>query len=392
MKWNNGEKKKRIAIVLSSTPTVGGGHQYALILAECLKELSDSRFELIALCTNRFWSNWCRTNCISYKKIDKVETKHMEMNFRFPTLSRIYNNYKTELGRIVKQEEIDVLFVTMQLYYVPSLNTKIIVPVHDLMHRYESKFLEVSEGYRFRERMFKCQARYVEYLLTDSKMGKQQFIESYGKYMKKGRSHIVSLPFIAPPYISNTVEEYINIPDKYVFYPAQFWRHKNHINLVRAIQLLTDSVSDIHLVLVGSEKNCLREIQRYIQDNKLEKNITILGFVSNGNMVYLYKHATAMVMPSYFGPTNIPPLEAMAVGCPTLVSNKYAMPEQVGEAGLLFDPDSPKEIAGCIKQVWTDEDLRERMIEKGYQRISGWNKKHFKHRVLKIIERCFYGN
>ena len=69
-------------------------------------------------------------------------------------------------------------------------------------------------------------------------------------------------------------------------------------------------------------------------------------------------------MPSYFGPTNIPPLEAMALGCPVAVSNKYAMPEQVGDAGLLFDPDSPEEIAKCIKAMWLDDKLRQKMINK----------------------------
>lgn len=381
-------RKKKVAVLLSTEPVLGGGHQYAMILAECLKELSLSHFELIALCTNRFWRKWCNDNCIKYSMINEIPPTHMELNLRFSLLCKIYNMYKTELGKIIKQEKVDVLFITTQSYF-PNLNTKIIVPVHDLMHRYEPRFPEVSGEYLCRELMFKCQARYAEYLLTDSKLGKQQFIESYSSYMRRKAPHIVSLPFIVPEHIAEVKEEYIDVPEKYVFYPAQFWKHKNHMNLVKAIRLLSDSVSDIHLVLVGTEKNCLREIKKYIEDNKLENNISILGFVSNGNITYLYKHAIAMVMPSYFGPTNIPPLEAMALGCPVVVSNKYAMPEQVGEAGLSFNPDLPEEIAECIKQVWTDEGLRERMIKKGYQRINSWNRKHFKQRVLKIIEKCF---
>lgn len=378
-------------MLLSSDPKAGGGHQYATILAECLKELSTSHFELIALCVNRFWRNWCKNNGIRYRMIGEVSSKYMWLNFRFPVVCRMYNTYKTELGRSVKQEKIDVLFITTQDYF-PSLNVKVIAPVHDLMHRYEPGFPEVSGGYEFREQMFKCQARYSDYLLTDSKMGKQQFIESYSDYIHRKHPYIVSLPFIVPQHIFEVEEEYINVPDKYVFYPAQFWKHKNHINLVRAIRILSDTVGDIHLVLAGTEKNCLQEIKKYIKENKLEKNVTILGFVSNGNITYLYKHAVALVMPSYFGPTNIPPLEAMALGCPVVVSKKYAMPEQVGEAGLLFNPDLPEEIAECIRQVWTDERLRQKMIKKGYQRINSWNKKHFKHRLLKVIESCLHND
>ena len=388
MSCRKSENKRKIAILLSSVPSAGGGHQYAMLLAECLKELSVQYFELIIFCTNKFWRGWCRNNGVRYYMIGEIKAIHMEFNSKFPILSHIYNSYKTELGKIVRQEKIDVLFISMQSYF-PNLNTKIIAPVHDLMHRYEPEFSEVSEGYQFREQMSKCQARYAECLLMDSQIGKKQFIESYGKYMKKNRPYLVNLPFVVPPYIIETTEEYINVPEKYIFYPAQFWKHKNHINLIKAIQLLTGNIRDIHLVLVGSEKNCLKEIKKYIVDNKLEKNITILGFVNNGNMVYLYKHAIAMVMPSYFGPTNIPPLEAMAAGCPVIVANKYAMPEQVGDAGLVFDPDSPEEIAGCIKRVWIDDGLRKEMIEKGYQRIIGWDKKRFRHRIFKIIKRCF---
>ena len=92
-----------------------------------------------------------------------------------------------------------------------------------------------------------------------------------------------------------------------------------------------------------------------------------------------------MVMPSYFGPPNIPPLEAMALGCPVAVSNKYAMPEQVGKAGLLFNPDSPEEIAECIKAMWNDEDLRRKMTELGYKKISKWTEKEFGEKLYKIL-------
>ena len=92
-----------------------------------------------------------------------------------------------------------------------------------------------------------------------------------------------------------------------------------------------------------------------------------------------------MIMPSFFGPTNIPPLEAMALGCPVAVSNNYAMGEQVGDAGLLFSPYSPEEIAQCIFRLWTDESLRQRLIENGHKQINKWTKKDFENRLMDIV-------
>lgn len=71
-------------------------------------------------------------------------------------------------------------------------------------------------------------------------------------------------------------------------------------------------------------------------------------------------------MPTFFGPINIPQLEAFALGCPVITSNIYGIPEQVGDAALLVDPKNPEDIAEKIGKVWTDKKLGNSLIEKGY--------------------------
>lgn len=231
----------------------------------------------------------------------------------------------------------------------------------------------------------KSMARYATCILVDSQLGKKQFEESYKRVFHK-KPYVVSIPFTVPEHVWKQKEEYIDVPDKYIFYPAQFWKHKNHMNLVKAVKMAKETINDIHLVLVGSEKNNCVNVRKYIEENGLERNVTILGFVDNGNITYLYKHAVGLVMPSYFGPTNIPPLEAMALGCPVAVSDKYAMQEQVGKAGLLFDPDKPEEIADCIKRLWLDENLREEMRCRGYKRVKKFTQKEFGQRLCRVMD------
>ena len=379
--------RKKVAVVLSTRPECGGEHQYVSVLMECLKEIAGNDMELVAVCANRYWRKWCRNNQIrvlqcSWESLTEEEQKKM---LRYPLFSRVRSMYMTKFGETLRKEKIDAVFVTTQGVFIPNLSIKVIVPVHDLMHRYEGTFPEVSNEYDARELMFASKARYAWCVLTDSAVGKCQFMESYSNHMGRCLPHIVSLPFVVPDHIINCEEQPIEVPDKYIFYPAQFWKHKNHLNLIKAVEFLVEEIPDIHLILVGSEKNALKEVKRYISENALENNVTIKGFVSNGNITYLYQHAVGMVMPSYFGPTNIPPLEAMAMGCPVAVSNKYAMPEQVGDAGLLFNPDSPEEMAACIKTMWLDEALRQRMIRKGYDRTNRWTKKEFKEKLKKIL-------
>jgi len=381
-------KKKKIALILATFPKTGGGHQYAMLVAECLAENRKSNYDLLAMCCNPFWHKWCRDNhieCIDIQ-LPVLSKTEREWGNNFPFFAMLYHSYLTHVGRRIRKEKIDILFPLQSSYVPPYFRVKLMVPVHDLMHRYEGRFPEVRVDYENREVVMKSYARYADVILVDSRLGKKQFEESYCTRGGK-RAWVVSLPFIAPEHIVYAKEEELDVPSKYVFYPAQFWKHKNHLNLVKAIQLLKNEIQDIHLVLVGSEKNNYREIRRYIYEHHLENNITILGFVKNENITFLYRHAVGLIMPTYFGPTNMPPLEAMALKCPVAVSNKYAMPEQVGKAGLMFNPDSPREIAECIRKLWLDGELCEKLKELGYQRSLQWNKNKFACRLLSVIDK-----
>jgi len=87
-----------------------------------------------------------------------------------------------------------------------------------------------------------------------------------------------------------------------------------------------------------------------------------------------------------FGPTNIPPLEAMAVGCPVAVSGIYAMPEQLGDAAVYFDPLSVEEIAHAIQRLWDDNALWDELAKRGLLRSNQWTQAHFNERLQAIID------
>lgn len=372
---------KKIAVILQTKPKVGGGHQYAALVAECLYK----NFEITVICNNNFWVDWCKKRKVKYFKYKNCYTiKEKKKWSKYSWILKYYYWYFSDIGNFLRKEKINFI-VCAQVTTIPPLPCKTVYPVHDLMHRYEGKFPEVKADYDARELLYKNVIKNSSIILTDSKLGKGQLIESYNIDLEKSKLKIYALPFCASLSIYDE-EEYIEVPEKYIFYPAQFWKHKNHINLIKAIELLKEKIPNIKLVLVGSEKNALQEVRRYIEDHNLREQVYIYGYVSNGNVKYLYRHAVMLVMPTYFGPTNIPPLEAMALGCPVAVSNKYAMKEQVGKAGLFFSPDSPKEIAACIDCVWHDDELRKRMINEGYERAGKWNKSSFEERFLKIIK------
>lgn len=378
---------RRVAILLTSEPQFGGEHQYLILLMESLARLDKKKFSVLGICNNYFWIVWCKKHGISFVRYkgESYSPNFMKVSARFPALFRIFHTYRSVLGKIILENRIHLLIVGQQGTFIPPVFCKKIQPVHDLMHRFEPDFPEIMSTYHEREALFSSNARHTDVVLVDSQLGKKQYRECYYN-KKKTNPQIEVLPFVASG-IKRKQEEYIETPSKFLFYPAQFWEHKNHINLLLAINLLKKNIPDIHLILVGSEKNSLKKIKKIIQDHSLENHVSIAGFVSDGQIVYLYRHAVAMVMTTYFGPTNIPPLEAMALGCPVIVSNKYAMHEQVGEAGILCDPDSPEDIARCILEVWNDSEVRKKMIQKGYGQSKKWKAVDFKKRFIEIVLR-----
>jgi glycosyltransferase involved in cell wall biosynthesis len=97
----------------------------------------------------------------------------------------------------------------------------------------------------------------------------------------------------------------------------------------------------------------------------LQDQVHFLGFVPAEDLRALYSNALALTFASFFGPDNLPPLEAFALGCPVAASRVSGAQEQLGDAALLFDPADPDDIASTIFTIWQDKQLRARMVHKG---------------------------
>lgn len=180
------------------------------------------------------------------------------------------------------------------------------------------------------------------------------------------------------------------LPKRYIFYPAQFWAHKNHLRLIEALSLIRQEKGlEIPAVFVGSKKNAYKRTWGKIADLGLSKQIIYLGYVTDEDMVGLYKNAQALVMPTFFGPSNIPPLEAFLLECPVVTSDVPGIREQVGDAAILVDPASPPSIAEAIVDIWSDEALRQELIRKGRTRLDSWRPEQFSSTFQDMITRLF---
>jgi glycosyltransferase involved in cell wall biosynthesis len=303
------------------------------------------------------------------------------------------------VGKMYRQHGVKFIFWTYSNALAFECGVPFIAAVHDLQHRVQPDFMSThSRGdWESREFLFRSIARAATLLVADSEVGREDILDAYGDLLRPDQVKV--LPFIPPPHLSSedagkqieACRACWKLPVRYVFYPAQFWPHKNHEMIVRAIALLKERGNELGAVFAGSwhddyRRPTYRKTMELASALGVAERICVLGFVPDELIGGLYLGAQALVMPTLMGPTTIPVLEAWMLGCPVVTSDIRGLKEQAGLAALLVDPHSPEELADAVIRVTTDEELRVRLVGAGYQRLAAWTAQDFTMRVGSILE------
>jgi glycosyltransferase involved in cell wall biosynthesis len=285
----------------------------------------------------------------------------------------------------------------VMLYVKPSIHSFLwpfpsVFPIHDLQHLFQPEFPEVAaRGERARrEFLYRNAVPRAAAILADSEIGREDIINAYAA----DPSRVHALPHLAPTYLRAEVGEAdiarvrrrYEAPARYLFYPAAFWPHKNHARLLKALRVLRDRHGvRLPLLLAG---RCDREypaLAALSRELDLTEQVRFLGYVPDEDVSALYRGALALVMPTFFGPTNIPYLEAWSLGCAVITSNVRGLPDQVGDAGLLVDPRDEAALAEAIWRVHSDDPLRRNLVERGRRRVAEWTPERFTARLAGIL-------
>jgi glycosyltransferase involved in cell wall biosynthesis len=273
-----------------------------------------------------------------------------------------------------------------------ATNLPFIYTVWDLQHRFQPWFPEVSDRGEWleRERQYSNVFPRASAIITGTEVGKAEIMEYYN--VPPGHIRVIPFPALkAPPEppadVARQVLGKYGLAENYLLYPARFWPHKNHIGLIMAIQILREKYGlEVPLALVGSGTSLRVVIEKVVKALHMEKQVRVLGFVPWADCEVLYRHALALIMPTFFGPDNLPPLEAFARGCPVIASDVPGAREQLGDAALLVNPRDEHDIARGIKQIHDDESLRRTLTERGYARASKWTDREYVEAVLALFE------
>ncbi len=159
------------------------------------------------------------------------------------------------------------------------------------------------------------------------------------------------------------------LPERFIYYPAQTWPHKNHIALLEALALLRDQRGvRVPVVFTGKRTDHAPAIDAVVQRRGLAGQVHWLGYTDTLTVASLYRLCAAVVFPSLFEGWGLPVSEAMQAGAPVACSTATSLPDLVGDAALTFSPHDPTQIAEAVLRLWQDDALRAALAERGRAR------------------------
>lgn len=235
-----------------------------------------------------------------------------------------------------------------------SMEVPFILPVWDLQHRLQPFFPEVSEdgAWDIREEWYSKQIPRATLIITGTDRGATEICQFYGADPRK--IVVIPLPMILPRLaiteseVLETLRAY-DIDNPYIIYPANFWPHKNHYHLLLAIKRLNEQGLLVNVVLTGKKQGTYKSIQKLAIELGIQTQIHFTGLVDAVILQALYIGSNGLCYPSFFGPDNLPPIEALALGLPVATADVPGAREQLQDQVLYFNPCSPSEISSAIQ-------------------------------------------
>jgi glycosyltransferase involved in cell wall biosynthesis len=272
-----------------------------------------------------------------------------------------------------------------------------IVTLWDVYHRDHPGFPEVFSERVFerRERIYSAALPRAIAVVADSPYGARRIAGLY----QVDRHRIIELPFLPSLAVRRhvagngrstvgQVRRRYGLPARYIFYPANFTEDKNHLYVLEGLADLKQRYGIVlNAVFCGSGMTGGQtEVGRQVQALGLAAQVHFLGWVPDDDIPPLYEGALALTMPTYCGPTNIPPLEAVTLGCPVIYSDLPEFHEQMGDAALYCDLSKPSSLADHLASLIQDDLLRNRLLEAGHRLAAELAKIDYGERLARVLD------
>ena len=266
-------------------------------------------------------------------------------------------------------------------YVLPLiLGTKAVVTVHDCIHLRFPEYLPNPAAIHYARYMMGSAIRRARVVFTVSEASKRDILHFFPK-TEPDKIHVVSNAIDADLLEApdqeelDRVKERYQIAQRFILYAGNIKPHKNLPRLIEAFARLRAQPGheDVHLMIIGDEIGKTPELRRRVESFRVRPFVRFFGFVPESTLAALYRLATVFAFPSQYEGFGLPPLEAMACGTPVVTSNVSSLPEVVGDAAVLVDPDDGEAIAAGLSRVLDDPAFANELRARGRDQAKKFN-------------------
>jgi len=285
------------------------------------------------------------------------------------------NSY-LELNRILKQHRCDLLHVPHLFWKPQSVPCPYVVTVHDLL------------DHLYRVNSASWAKRQLHFEFTKRVLHRAARIFAVSNFSKQDTERLFAVPGDRIEVIYNALDDRFRqghatdadrklIAERYqvsypfLLYAGRISPHKNVIRIIEAFSALKAELqkegqfSDLKLIIIGDELSKHPDLRRAVIKSRVQNDVRFLGFVPIGVLRIFYDLAKIFVFPSLYEGFGLPPLEAMAHGTPVVTSNTSSIPEVVGNAAVMVNPENVFEIMHALHRVLLDQPVREKLKARG---------------------------
>lgn len=292
----------------------------------------------------------------------------------------------------VLEREADVVYVPYapppRLFPFPDVPT--VYSIHDIQHVHYPEFF-TPEQLVEREAVFAKCVEHAAVIQASSRYMRHDFCEQFAKLDESNVEVIpegVDIDLFSEPQSDNDVIGRYELPDSFLFTPAQLWLHKNHLTTLKALKRLKDRGIVLPIVLTGTEYSAAEGIFDFVAGNGLEDQVFYLGAVPFEDVIALHQHAGLLVTASLFESSSLTILEAAAAGT-AIVASRIPPHEEMAEhlEMRLFTPTDEEELAAVLEEAWSDEETSRSQVAANRVGVQRYSWDNAARMYLELFER-----
>lgn len=291
-----------------------------------------------------------------------------------------------ELPLILNKYKGKALYHSPSFSCSPFINCDTIMTIHDLNHLIFPQYYKKYHKYYY-EYIVKPSALKAKKILTGSNFSKNEIVNWLKCREDKVKViyHGIDKRFMVIEEVDTLmrVKSKYKLPERFLLYVGNTKPHKNVDTLLRALVMVK---KDIKLVINGDINEHLGQI---IDQLGIVDKVQFIGYVDDDDLPSLYNLADMFIFPSLYEGFGLPPLEAMACGCPVVVSNAASLPEVVEDAGILFNPSNASELSDAVNSIMLSRDLRHNLTQRGLNQARKFTWDKSVEQTLIVYENIF---